>query len=187
MHADRLVELLGARVRALRTSRGFTPKQLAALAHLSARFVVQIESGTANVSVRKLAAVASALGTTPSALLAEPDAGAPVIALLGLRGAGKSTIGRRLARRLRIPFVELDRRVETAAGLSLEEIFALHGPDYYRRLERDALESVLADDQPAVVATGGGIVTSEDTYALLRRRTVTVWLRADAEDHWNRV
>src|SRR5687767_1558966 len=165
MHADRLVDLLGARVRALRTSRGFTLKELAELAHLSARFVVQIESGTANVSVRKLAAVASALGTTPSALLAEPDAGAPVIALLGLRGAGKSTIGRRLARRLRIPFVELDRRIEEAAGLGLAEIFALHGEEYYRRLEREVLAGILAEEQPKVLATGGGIVTRPEAMA----------------------
>ena len=110
-----------------------------------------------------------------------------MIALLGLRGAGKSTIGRRLARRLRVPFVELDRRVEEAAGLSLDEIFALHGQDYYRRLEREALELLIADDRPAVVATGGGIVTSGETYAFLRRRALTVWLRAEAEDHWNRV
>ena len=68
----------------------------------------------------------------------------PVIALLGLRGAGKTTIGRRLARRLRVPFVELDRRIEEAAGLALDEIFALHGEEYYRRLERETLERVLA-------------------------------------------
>jgi XRE family transcriptional regulator, aerobic/anaerobic benzoate catabolism transcriptional regulator len=189
MNADLLLATLGRRIRALRAARGFTLKELAERAELSARFLVQLESGTANVSVRKLAALARALGTTPSELLSGPggEADLPVIALLGLRGAGKSTIGRRLARRLRVPFVELDRRVEEAAGLSLDEIFALHGQDYYRRLERDALELLLADDRRAVVATGGGIVTSGDTYALLRRRALTVWLRADAEDHWNRV
>jgi XRE family aerobic/anaerobic benzoate catabolism transcriptional regulator len=189
MNADRLLATLGKRIRGLRAARAFTLKELAGRADLSARFLVQLESGTANVSVRKLAALARALGTTPSELLAGPggEADTPVVALLGLRGAGKSTIGRRLARRLRVPFVELDRRVEEAAGLSLEEIFALHGQDYYRRLERDALELLLADDRPAVVATGGGIVTSGDTYAFLRRRAFTVWLRAEAEDHWNRV
>jgi len=186
MNGDRALAVVGARIRALRASRGFTIRSLAERAKLSARFVVQLESGKANVSVRKLVALAAALGTTPSALLAEPDTGA-VIALLGLRGAGKSTIGRRLARRLRVPFVELDRKIETAAGLSLDEIFALHGQDYYRRLEREALGSLLADDRPAVIATGGGIVTSGETYALLRRRAITVWLRAGAEDHWNRV
>ena len=96
--------------------------------------------------MRKLAGLAAALGTTPAELLQRRPAARrelPVIALLGLRGAGKTTIGRRLARRLRVPFVELDRRVEEAAGLSLGEIFALHGEDYYRRLERETLERVL--------------------------------------------
>lgn len=189
MNADRLLATLGRRIRTLRGARGFTLKELAERAELSTRFLVQLESGTANVSVRKLAALARALGTTPAELLASPggEGEMPVIALLGLRGAGKTTIGRRLARRLRVPFVELDRRIEEAAGLSLDEIFALHGQDYYRRLERDALELLLEAGRPTVVATGGGIVTSGDTYAFLRRRALTVWLRAEAEDHWNRV
>ena len=184
---DRLLEALGRRARALRTDAGLTLQELAGRSGLSARFLVQVESGEGNISVRKLAALAQALGTTPAALLSgPPSAGTrevrPVIALLGLRGAGKTTVGRRLARRLRVPFVELDRRVEQAAGLTLAEIFALHGEDYYRRLER-----VLAQDRPVVLATGGGIVNSPETYAMLRRRTVTVWLRAHPEDHWNRV
>ena len=189
MNADLLLSTLGRRARALRTAKRLTLREVAERSDLSARFLVQIESGEANVSVRKLAALARALGTTPADLLSGPggEVGLPVVALLGLRGAGKSAIGRRLARRLRVPFVELDRRVEEAAGLSLDEIFALHGQDYYRRLERDALEEVLAADRPVVLATGGGIVTSPDTYALLRRRALTVWLRAEAEDHWNRV
>jgi len=110
-----------------------------------------------------------------------------VIALLGLRGAGKSTVGRRLARRLRVPFVELDRRVEEAAGMSLGELFALHGEAYYRRLEREALQRVLADRRPLVLATGGGLPASPETYALLREHALAVWLRAAPEDHWNRV
>jgi len=189
MDSDRLLEGLGRRARAQRTKRGLTLKELAAHAGLSPRFLVQVESGKANISVRKLASLAQALGTTPAAMLSGPggEADLPVIALLGLRGAGKTTVGRRLARRLRVPFVELDRHVEQAAGLTLAEIFALHGEDYYRRLEREALERVLDQGRPVVLATGGGIVNSPETYALLRRRAVTVWLRADPEDHWNRV
>src|SRR5262245_58838179 len=178
---------MGQRVRALRADAGWTLREAAGRSRLSVRFLNQVEAGHANISVRKLARLALALGTTPAALLSGGEAERPVIALLGLRGAGKTTIGRRLARRLRIPFVELDRRVEEAAGLGLDEIFALHGEEYYRRLERESLEQVLAEGRPVVVATGGGIVTSSETYALLRRRTLTVWLRADPEDHWNRV
>jgi XRE family aerobic/anaerobic benzoate catabolism transcriptional regulator len=149
---------------------------------------VQLESGCGNISVRRLGDVARALETTPAVLLADDgDPPRPAIALLGLRGAGKTTVGRRLARRMRVPFVELDRRIEEASDLSLSEIFSLHGEEYYRRLERETLQAVLADRRPMVLAAGGGIVTSPDTYALLRRSAVTVWLRARPEDHWNRV
>jgi len=189
MDADRLLAGLGRRARELRGARGLTLKQLAQGAGLSSRFLVQLESGRANISVRSLAGLARALGTTPAALLSGPggEADLPVIALLGVRGAGKTTIGRRLARRLKVPFVELDHRVEEAAGLSLAEIFALHGEEYYRRLEREALEVVLAEGRPLVLATGGGLAASPAAYALLRRRALTVWLRAHPEDHWNRV
>jgi XRE family aerobic/anaerobic benzoate catabolism transcriptional regulator len=112
---------------------------------------------------------------------------APTIALLGLRGAGKSTIGPRLAKRLGLRFVELDHAVEEAAGLSLSEIFVMHGEGYYRRLERETLTSLLSDGSGMVLAAGGGIVNDRETYKLLRRRAVTVWLKAKPEDHWNRV
>src|SRR5687768_2483430 len=179
---------LGRRARERRLAGGWTLREVAERSGVSPRFLVQLEAGRGNISVRRLADVARALDTTPAALLASDDPPPrPVIALLGLRGAGKTTIGRRLARRLRVPFVELDRRIEQAADLSLSELFSLHGEEYYRRLERETLQAVLAENRPMVLATGGGIVTSPETYALLRRSTVTVWLRAKPEDHWNRV
>ncbi len=184
---DGLLTTVGRRVRELRERRGLTLRVLAEGAGLSVRFLVQVEAGRANVSVLKLAGLAAALGTTPAALLSARRATPARVCLLGLRGAGKTTIGRLLSRRLRIPFVEVDRRVEELAGMALREIFALHGEEYYRRLERETLERVLAEERPLIIAAGGGVVTSPETYALLRQRTVTFWLRASASDHWARV
>ena len=178
---------LGRRARAQRTARGWTLREVAERSGVSPRFLVQLEAGRGNISVRRLADVARALETTPATLLAETQSPpADVVALLGLRGAGKTSVGRRLAKRRRVPFVELDHRIEEAAELSLGELFSLHGEDYYRRLEREVLQEVL-NEGPMILATGGGLVASPDTFAMLRRSAVTVWLRARPEDHWNRV
>jgi XRE family aerobic/anaerobic benzoate catabolism transcriptional regulator len=182
-----LLQSVGIRVRELRGRHGLTLRELAAASGLSVRFLVQVEAGRGNISILKLSELAAALSTTPAALLSARRAATRPVCLLGLRGAGKTTIGRRLARRLRIPFVELDRRVEELAGLSLPEIFQVHGEAYYRRLERETLERVLAEERPLVLAAGGGVVTSPEAYQMLRGRTLTFWLRASVNDHWNRV
>jgi XRE family aerobic/anaerobic benzoate catabolism transcriptional regulator len=109
------------------------------------------------------------------------------IALIGLRGAGKSTLGGRLARELGVPFVELDREVELEAGTSLSEIFVLHGQQGYRRYERRALEHVLERSERCVIATGGSLVSEAGTYDLLLSTCLTVWLKASPEEHMERV
>jgi XRE family aerobic/anaerobic benzoate catabolism transcriptional regulator len=183
------LQTLARRARLLRQERRLTLQALADRCGLSRRFLMDVEAGRGNISVRRLADLARALDTTPAQLLTpERDEARPrPIALLGLRGAGKTTIGRRLARRLRMPFVELDQRIAERAGLPLGDVFSLHGEDYYRRLEREALAEVLAADEPAVIAAGGGLVTAPDTYALLRRQARTIWLKARPVDYWNRV
>ncbi len=109
------------------------------------------------------------------------------IALVGLRGAGKSTLGAKLARALGVPFVELDREIEREAGTSLSEIFLLYGQAGYRRYERRCLEKVLEKSDRAVIATGGSIVSEPATYELLLSACFTVWLKAEPEEHMARV
>jgi XRE family aerobic/anaerobic benzoate catabolism transcriptional regulator len=109
------------------------------------------------------------------------------IALIGLRGAGKSTLGVALAKSLATPFVELDHEVEAEAGTSLHEIFLLHGQAGYRRYERRALERTLEKNERCVIATGGSIVSEPGTYDLLLSACLTVWLRAAPEEHMARV
>jgi len=146
-----LLKALGSRVRRLRREHGWSRRELAARTTLSERFLAQVESGEGNPSVASLSRIAQALRTTPSDLLAAPPR-MRVLALLGLRGAGKSTVGRALSARTGTPFLELDARIEEEAGLSLAEIFELHGEDYYRAREREALESVLGPGTGAILA-----------------------------------
>ncbi|MEJ7600810.1 MAG: shikimate kinase [Kofleriaceae bacterium] len=183
------LEAVGRVVRAHRERRGWSRRELATHSGVSERFLAQLETGDGNISLRRFAEVSHALGTTPSVLLAAADAptDARPIALLGVRGAGKSTVGAALAKKLAVAFVELDQQIELAAGLPLGEVFALHGEAYYRRIEREVLAQVLATPAPLVLATGGSIVNDPTNYALLRSRCLTVWLRAGPEDHWNRV
>lgn len=109
------------------------------------------------------------------------------IALIGLRGGGKSTIGRLLAEQLNIPFVELDREVERRSGATLSEIFDMFGQETFRRAEREALDEVLREHPQFVIATSGSIVTEPGTLELLLASCFTVWVRAEPDEHMQRV
>ena len=109
------------------------------------------------------------------------------VALVGLRGAGKSTLGRMLAEHWGVPFVELNRSVEAVAGCSLAEIHSLYGQAAYRRYERRALEDTIQRYPRAVIATPGGIVSDPATFNLLLAHCYSVWLRASPEEHMSRV
>jgi XRE family transcriptional regulator, aerobic/anaerobic benzoate catabolism transcriptional regulator len=109
------------------------------------------------------------------------------IALVGLRGAGKSTLGRMLAQHLRWPFIELDRRVEEDYGASIPDLIEMAGTATFRRQERSALERVIAEHDAAIITTAGGIVSNPETYALLLRHTHTIWIKARPQEHMSRV
>jgi len=181
---------LGDRVRAWRNAHGVTRKALAAASGVSERYLAQLEAGQGNISVLLLRKIARAMNVAVESLAREgtdQDAARRRIALIGLRGAGKSTLGARLAGALGVPFVELDREVEREAGAKLGEVFAMYGQEAFRRFERRALERVLRTHDAAVIATGGGLVTDPDSYRLLLDNCRTVWLKAKAEEHMNRV
>jgi XRE family aerobic/anaerobic benzoate catabolism transcriptional regulator len=217
---------LGERVRALRSRRGMTRRELAVAAGVSERHLGSLELGVGNASVLILLQVAHALKCSPSDLLSVQEmspelqmirellahqdeatlrrareaimpivgatstaAGArPTrIALIGLRGAGKSTLGSMLAEDLGFPFVELSRQIESFAGCTISEIQSLYGQNAYRRYERRALEETIQIYPEAVMAVPGGLVAEPATFNLLLSHCTTVWLKAHPEDHMNRV
>jgi XRE family aerobic/anaerobic benzoate catabolism transcriptional regulator len=109
------------------------------------------------------------------------------VALIGLRGAGKSTLGLRLGREMNIPFIELDREIEKDTGMPLAEIFSLYGQTGYRAIERRSLGRVLEEQERAILSVGGGVVSEKETYDYLLSNCYTVWIKARPEEHMARV
>jgi len=185
-----LLRRLGHRIRTLRQGRGLSRAGLAQRAEMSERFLNELEAGRGNISLERFERLARVFGMKAWQLLeeCETETTAPKhVALLGLRGAGKSTIGLAIAAQLGLPFVELDECVEREAGLSLREVFELQGEAAYRSLEREVLTQLVEEREPSVIATGGGIVTDPQAFAFLRSAALTVWLKARPEDHMSRV
>jgi XRE family transcriptional regulator, aerobic/anaerobic benzoate catabolism transcriptional regulator len=128
--------------------------------------------------------ILSGQGSAASALRRTPFAG---IALIGLRGAGKSTLGKMLAKKIGWSFVELNKEIEAQNGLSVAEIIALYGQEGFRRMEQTALGQLLARKELIVLATGGGIVSEPLTFDLILSSFYTIWLKAEPEEHMARV
>jgi XRE family aerobic/anaerobic benzoate catabolism transcriptional regulator len=188
---NQFLAALGRRVRGLRENQELTRKVLAQEANVSERYLGQLESGEGNISVILLRRIAVALHAPLTSLFPADsgvaDARRQRIALIGLRGAGKTTLGSMLATHLSVPFIELDREVERDAGLPISEIFTLYGQAGYRRTERRCLERTLTAHEQAVIAVGGGVVSEGDTFQLLLAHCYTVWLKAAPEEHMARV
>lgn len=238
-----VARLLALRIRAARAERKLTRKRLAERAQISERYLSQLETEEANVSIAILMRVANALEIDFRELLALEDHerapeikgwsvghgafggtlgdgnGTPLnhglanlssreiehlmpilrrslesyrasrrgIALLGLRGAGKSTLGRAFAARHGLTFVSVTREVEARAGMSLNELFNLGGPDAYRAIETEVIEALSRGETPIVLETSGGIVGNQDALDLILTAFKTVWLKAEPEDHLARV
>lgn len=189
MRPDALLAEIGRRLSTTRRNLGLTMTEVSSRAGVSTRYLRMAEAGEANLSILKLASLARAL-RMPLRELCDLDlGGAPElrIALLGMRGAGKTTVGRSLAQELEVPFVELDKLIEERAGIPLGQIFTMNGEDSYRTLQRESLESWLAQHGSGVLATGGSIVNDAETFDRLRSTCRTLWLKASPDEHWNRV
>ena len=143
---------------------GWTLREIADRSGVSSRFLSDLEAGKGNISVLRLADVARALDVPLVSLMPTEEKQRSTITLIGLRGAGKSTIGKSLAKHLGVPFLELDGLIEKEANLSLGELFSLHGESYYKRLAYDILLKLLAQNEQTVIATGGSVVTDPETW-----------------------
>jgi XRE family aerobic/anaerobic benzoate catabolism transcriptional regulator len=184
-------------VRHERAKRGVTRRTLARECQTSERYLAQIELGEANPSVLVLDSIARALDLDPAHLMpagraravpqARPVDRARRIALIGLRGAGKSTLGAALAAELGMPFIELDKMIEREHGAPVATLFEIYGQGTFRRYERECLARCAAAHASAVIATAGGIVADEQTFAQLLDRTHVVWLQASPAEHMRRV
>jgi XRE family aerobic/anaerobic benzoate catabolism transcriptional regulator len=140
-----------------------------------------------DASPDQIAQVRAVLGGAKLSEAAPTAASTPRIALIGLRGAGKSTLGRRVAEDLGWSFVELNKEIERANALSVSEIFAIYGQEGYRRFEQRCLRNLISRPGPMILATGGGIVAEPLTFDLLLSSFFTVWLRAKPDEHMARV
>lgn len=214
---------IGERTRGIRAQRGMSRKDLSRHSGISERYLAQLESGHANISVALLWQLAEALNVEFQELLPDgharavelkplltflerlsldeqksayslllerfSDAKGPVhgVALVGLRGGGKTTLGGLLAQRLEVPFIRLGEVIETLAGMKTPELFSLGGQKAYRRLEQQAVRQVIGDNACVVVETGGSLVSEQQTYDALLGSFYTVWIKASPEEHMSRV
>lgn len=172
-----------------RAAAGLGLAELAERAEVSRRYLTDAEAGRANPTIGLLARLADALEVELHSLLDFPGRrrGRERIALIGLRGAGKSTVGRELSVALEVPFCELDSEVEHEAGLELSQIFELHGAEGFHRFEAEALERILGTSERQVIAAGGSIVESPENYSRLLETCRCIWLTATPSEHLSRV
>ena len=211
---------VGENVRAARRVQGIPRRALAEQTHISERYIGQLETGRANISLNMLQKIASALEASMADLMGlsklrhpkllefserltdgqaaealdvlshhfkaslQPNCG---VALIGLRGAGKTTLGQGLAEKLGLEFVQLTARVGEQSGMSIQELVELAGIEAFRRFEQEAIETLIAEGKPVVLETGGGLVSSQDAYQLVLTNFRTVWVKASPEQHMQRV
>ena len=219
-----VIKTAGIRVKTERKNQRLSRRELSEKSGVSPRYLVQLESGTGNISIGLLKSVALALDLPMGSLLDETSSSsahddrdkvmrlydkadhatrsrilnildpegahhhkAARVCLLGLRGAGKSTLGTMLSQQFNITFMELNTLIEEKAGMPTAEIVALYGQEGYRTFEAEALENVITSHENIILAAAGGIVSNQDTFERLLSTFHTVWVKALPEEHMERV
>jgi XRE family aerobic/anaerobic benzoate catabolism transcriptional regulator len=183
-----LLTTLGQRLRARRKELQYSQAKVAKRSGVSLRFLADVEMGRSNISVLRLAEICAALQIPLAELMRGLGSnGAQMLSLVGMRGAGKSTIGRALAADLQVTFLELDQLIAEEAQMPLSEIFSMGGMALYREYESTTLQKLFESGKPIILATGGSLVLDVQNWSRLRGYSRTVWLRCAPEVYLERV
>ena len=186
-----LTRRIGGHVRALRRARGLSRRVLSEISGVSERYLAQLESGNGNVTVGILHRLSLVFGCAVEDLVA--GGGRPNtekghrLALLGVRGGGKTTLGAAISAARGVPFIEMSSQIEMVSGMDVGEVISLYGQEGFRRYEEEAIASIIEDHDRVVLAVGGGIVEAAANYDLLLRHFHTIWVKASSAEHIGRV
>jgi XRE family aerobic/anaerobic benzoate catabolism transcriptional regulator len=186
-----LTRLIGGHVRALRRARGLPRRVLSEISGVSERYLAQLESGNGNVTVGILHRLSLVFGCAVEDLVAggaRPNTEkGHRLALLGVRGGGKTTLGAAISAARGVPFIEMSSQIEMVSGMDVGEVISLYGQEGFRRYEEEAIASIIEDHDRVVLAVGGGIVEAAANYDLLLRHFHTIWVKASSAEHIGRV
>jgi len=181
---------VGNRVRKERRAAKLSRRALSESSGVSERYLAQLETGSGNISLTILYRIAIALEKEPQWFLLATETNsrkAQRICLLGLRGAGKSTLGRYIAEQLSYKFIELNHAIESHSGMAISELMALYGQEGYRKLEGQAIRAIIESNSKVILAAAGGVVSEAETLDAVLSSFHTVWLKASPEEHMQRV
>ena len=190
LELDSFIRLVGQRVHQARKTLRMSRRVLSEKSGVSQRTIVLLESGVGNISIALLFRLSKALDQSVQSFMSADnaiDAKQKRICLIGLRGAGKSTLGKNLSQKTDTSFVELNDEIEALCGMSVQELMDLYGPEGYRKLEQQALKQITNQKDDIIIAAAGGVVNEEETYSWLLKHFHTIWLRATPEEHIDRV
>jgi len=186
-----LTRRIGGHVRALRRARGLPRRVLSEISGVSERYLARLESGNGNVTVGILHRLSLVFGCAVEDLVAggarsNTEKGHR-LALLGVRGGGKTTLGAAISAARGVPFIEMSSQIEMVSGMDVGEVISLYGQEGFRRYEEEAIASIIEDHDRVVLAVGGGIVEAAANYDLLLRHFHTIWVKASSAEHIGRV